>query len=966
MKKKGLSLILAGILVASAVLNPFSHNTVKAYAEESNNPRVVSEETQANKNYLYLSDIEYVANKSSVGYSSIKLDKNIDNGVIKLIKNGEVINFAKGVGAHAKSTLVYDIGKYSKDYTKFTANIGVDYSMRGRGNGVTFKISTSENGTYWKDVKTTGVITAKNESVLVDINIEGVKYLRLIAETNGGNEADHSVYADARLLKKGYNLNDDLYQGIKTLSQYDEEIKKVNLESNLSSSKEILQKRELVRRLGYETLQSNLRDNNKVKDTFDWLLNDKEALELFIEAGDISESGRFINVLSNLYDKYKDCLSDEVNGTIYKKMMIALATGWSSDSGTSALDFNMNLPTFDAVGRFQIMKDFYDKDKLARKEEFKTYNMELMRMIMNNQMANEDLIWLNNYANKKYPNDLGKKLNFWNYGIAYRTINLNQDFIYNESNREKFDTKYSLSENNISYGQKGKHNLWMLFEVGGVCWNSSRFGQNLNKAFGLPSIGIYQPWHEAVLEYTQDSQGRGVWSINNNIGGWQKARTVWGANKPYRTLLDWGNKYFSDKASDSAYNGAYMLLGQSALDNANYEKSYYYNLQANSYSNPEDKINAYNKSLEALNINLDSFEGLINEYKKANKSSAEWRALAEKVINAYTYYPYAMVDLLKVIRPNLSSDDRADIDIARADALNVAARATKNDVFQDAACRDIAKTIMGRNKVDLASFSFNGDNANKIVINNSYGSFSVPVEYSLDGGNKWVTTEAGTSSIQLSDAQVKSINVNDDIKVRLVGSSYVFTIDIKKASTPDTKTLTRNNETKRLEGKTANLEYSLDDGKTWQDYTNDTVFKENEVIKVRYKSNGVFLFSDSIGYTFLSNSDRIAIIQVTGYLDAVVSEALKGVDVSQINEILVSNNSLGEFSGNEVEKSIVAKIKEFVPEELAGDYSIYINNYDKSAKTSEDISKKKLVISYKLNDNTPVYILENGKVDNLN
>ena len=966
MKKKGLSLILAGILVASAVLNPFSHNTVKAYAEESNNPRVVSEETQANKNYLYLSDIEYVANKSSVGYSSIKLDKNIDNGVIKLIKNGEVINFAKGVGAHAKSTLVYDIGKYSKDYTKFTANIGVDYSMRGRGNGVTFKISTSENGTYWKDVKTTGVITAKNESVLVDINIEGVKYLRLIAETNGGNEADHSVYADARLLKKGYNLNDDLYQGIKTLSQYDEEIKKVNLESNLSSSKEILQKRELVRRLGYETLQSNLRDNNKVKDTFDWLLNDKEALELFIEAGDISESGRFINVLSNLYDKYKDCLSDEVNGTIYKKMMIALATGWSSDSGTSALDFNMNLPTFDAVGRFQIMKDFYDNDKLARKEEFKTYNMELMRMIMNNQMANEDLIWLNNYANKKYPNDLGKKLNFWNYGIAYRTINLNQDFIYNESNREKFDTKYSLSENNISYGQKGKHNLWMLFEVGGVCWNSSRFGQNLNKAFGLPSIGIYQPWHEAVLEYTQDSQGRGVWSINNNIGGWQKARTVWGANKPYRTLLDWGNKYFSDKASDSAYNGAYMLLAQSALDNANYEKSYYYNLQANSYSNPEDKINAYNKSLEALNINLDSFEGLINEYKKANKSSAEWRALAEKVINAYTYYPYAMVDLLKVIRPNLSSDDRADIDIARADALIVAARATKNDVFQDAACRDIAKTIMGRNKVDLASFSFNGDNANKIVINNSYGSFSVPVEYSLDGGNKWVTTEAGTSSIQLSDAQVKSINVNDDIKVRLVGSSYVFTIDIKKASTPDTKTLTRNNETKRLEGKTANLEYSLDDGKTWQDYTNDTVFKENEVIKVRYKSNGVFLFSDSIGYTFLSNSDRIAIIQVTGYLDAVVAEALKGVDVSQINEILVSNNSLGEFSGNEVEKSIVAKIKEFVPEELAGDYSIYINNYDKSAKTAEDISKKKLVISYKLNDNTPVYILENGKVDNLN
>ena len=326
-----------------------------------------------------------------------------------------------------------------------------------------------------------------------------------------------------------------------------------------------------------------------------------------------------------------------------------------------------------------------------------------------------------------------------------------------------------------------------------------------------------------------------------------------------------------------------------------------------------------------------------------------------------------MVDLLKVIRPNLSSDDRADIDIARADALNVAARATKNDVFQDAACRDIAKSIMGIGKVDLASFSFSGDNANKIVINNSYGSFSVPVEYSLDGGNKWVTTEAGTSSIQLSDAQVKSINVNDDIKVRLVGSSYIFTIDIKKASTPDTATLSRNNETMRLEGKTANLEYSLDYGDTWQDYTDETVFNEYQIIKVRYKSTGVFLYSDDIGYTFLPDIERLTIIQVTGYLDAVVAEALKGVDVSQINEILVSNNnSLGEFSGNEVENSIVAKIKEYVPEDLVGDYTIYINNYDKSAKTAEDISKKKLVISYKLNDNTPVYILENGTVDNLN
>ena len=71
------------------------------------------------------------------------------------------------------------------------------------------------------------------------------------------------------------------------------------------------------------------------------------------------------------------------------------------------------------------------------------------------------------------------------------------------------------------------------------------------------------------------------------------------------------------------------------------------------------------------------------------------------------------------------------------------------------------------------------------------------------------------------------------------------------------------------------------------------------------------------------------------------------------------------FVGNDVEKSIVSTIKEYT-QGLIGDYSIYINNFDKSAKNIDDLRDKNLIITYKLNDKTPTFILKNGVVDGLN
>ncbi|MGN0026746.1 MAG: hypothetical protein ACI33I_07085, partial [Clostridium sp.] len=70
--------MLAGVLVASVVLNPFSFNTTKAMAEVVVNSNSESSDSEVEQNYVYLSDIQYDASKSQVEYGSITINKNIN------------------------------------------------------------------------------------------------------------------------------------------------------------------------------------------------------------------------------------------------------------------------------------------------------------------------------------------------------------------------------------------------------------------------------------------------------------------------------------------------------------------------------------------------------------------------------------------------------------------------------------------------------------------------------------------------------------------------------------------------------------------------------------------------------------------------------------------------------------------------------------------------------------------------
>lgn len=842
-------------------------------AQNGQEPIVMS--ARQSEDYKYLSDLEYITenNWSYAGWGEIKKDKNIEDGQISLLVDGTRVYFSKGMGAHASSQLIYDISGFSGTYTRFVSKMGIDASKNGGGE-VWFRISVSNDGTNWMDLYQSDPVTSKDNALEVDLDIKDYKCLKLYADRNGEDTMDHAVYADARIVKENYDLSSEIFDDIKKVSYYDEILSKNTVEENYKNHFDTVLKREFVNRMGYWNLQNSIKDDDtgEAKEAIKWIFNDQENLQLFIETGNVGDSLKCVSLLKDLYSKHKADLNDQTQGKVYKKMMIALAIAYSTDKNGSPLIFNMQPNSYDAVERYEIIKDLYDSGLFARKEEFSTYNMELIRMVMNDSISNDEIYWLRHYSESRHGADLNKALNPYNY-MNYVSPDYGQDKLYDANNKETYDTKYQLTQYNIPYGLNSDgtktSRTWMVMEAGGICWNISRLGQNLNRVYGIPAVGVYQPAHESYFTYSQNSDGKGIWSIGNNIFGWGQSSSTWYGGNGTRLLLNWNNKSFTRAhmglsvdlgngvKSDVGNNGGYQLLGQAALNNYEaYQKSLYYNLIANSYESTEKKEETYNKALDVLDINLDSFEAILNLYKQKGDqiTSADWLELAKRVISTYTYYPMAMTDLLRVITPYLNKEDTVEVDMLKTEALNKALNATDDEVLQSGACKEIARELLGSDKVDLASFSFDGEDAGMIVMNSKYDDYDFQVQYSLDGGSTWETSLE--HKIALTKEQIDSITADNDIQVKISGSNQVFTIDILEGENISSKTLDMNDDEDSFVGKTDALEYSIDNGKTWNAFDSDTRFTGSQTVLARYRAHGVYLCGDSTKYNFTKNDDK--------------------------------------------------------------------------------------------------------------
>lgn len=881
--------------------------------------------TTEDEKLVYLSDLNFITSNrwSYVSWGSLNKDLPPEGNVITLKVDNKNKTFIKGVGMHAEAQLTVDISAFSQKYTRFISKAGVDASRGTNGNGVWFKVSVSKDGETWENlIEKSSVQKGNTEALDIDVNVAGYKYLRIYADNNGNESADHAVLGDAKFVTTDYvPVELPEYDKVHPLEHYDNILKNHDVEYNMEKNYKTILEREFVRKVGYDTIKNLTSiETKKYRNLFDWILSSDEVLEQVIEVGEF-QSTKFINNLADLYEKYQNERNNP-NWYVYQKMMIALSAAHSSDPLLTPLRFG-GYNNYNVLTRFEVLKDCFDNKKFKRlttnglkgtwtdNEWFKDYSVPLMRTVVHDAMSDIDFTWLNGYSHDKIAFD------FW--VVPYISPNYNQARFYDEENREKYTEKYLLDKYNVPYGANSGNHYWMVIEGGGICWNESRFGQALYRVNGLPAVGAYQPGHECFFNYYQDEAGNGYWT--GRYGSWGSSGTTWGKACRVRYPLDWANKYFADQnisGSKGASSSGYLYLAQANLNEYDkYQKSLYYNLTTNSYTDHDKKLEAHFKSLEVNKLNLDTYDYIINSYKNMSVkneggtiTSNDWHDLSLKIIDSYTYYPVAMYDLLKVVRPYLDGTDRLDIDRLEKEALNKATKATSDLTNSPGGAKEHANWLLGKTQADPMTFSFDGENAGKIVRNPDY---QIAWGYSLDGG-KTFTKQVNEDSITLTKEEIESITEENDIIISFMGlSDYRFKIDITKGTVPNN--LYANDLENRVIGINLSYEWRNSETDQWTSYANASPNNTGDkTLHIRVGATGHSLPSETRTFTFTEDNQpetekyvNISKIKLHSY-----SSQQNNSDQKAANALDGNINTMWHsvWNGNDKERYIIIELNE--------------------------------------------------------
>ena len=892
-----------------------------------------------NMDCIYLSDMAYM-DISSTAYSTIKLDKNLEGNLISLLVNGRQKMFMKGVFAHANATLAYDLTGYDFDY--LTAYLGVDAGRGNIGNGVRFEIHTSEDGKNWKlqeRVNNNAVFKGNTESYFLQYPVKGVKYIKFVIRDCGNNSNDHSVLADAKLIKEGYEQPAPTVDFIKTVEEYDKLIKNFPSSTLTAEQELILLQRNFVDNADYDLLQNLATFNSTYGDTLKWLMTDLANLKLYVMGG--KPTGSYynsINALTELYQNYradweiKDISKNGVVlGDLYKKMAITLSL---THSAKVALWMQPSAPENQstAVVRYAIFKSLYDNGGFVVSPTvditpwFETYTVEEMRFIMNNIIDDESILWLHDYTQKQidaHPNQVWTYLTPHPY-MAYVWPNYANPVFHDQARKEYWDQKYDgiFSKYGVTYSTESNmvYKVWMNFRnefgTGAVCGGISKTGSNIRTVHGIPAAVIGQPGHAAIIFYSRNAEGKGYWGIDNDVSGWTLSE------KGERMLLGWGN----DRRYVSGYNVPYMVMAQEAINRFDeYQRSAELLMLADTYQNDPAKREAYlREAIGALDFNVDAWYALIDLYKNDDsKTEEDFYNLAKEMSGSLLEFPVPFYNLMKQLESEFTSTAyRFTYSLLLTNTLKSASTYNGTEVLQPSVTRVEASYLLGQTDPNLATFSFDGDNANNIVLSSRFDGNGVRWDYSLDGKQTW--KEVSFSSEEphkwlLTPEEVASITSANDIYVHIVGVNYadenLFKIDIKEsAGLPST--LYANDFENRLIAAIPTMMWKYNETDNWKYYKDEIpdLSGEKDII-VKAGATGLYLASnDQVTYHFTKNTDPdtrkyISIDHLS--VESVSSAATaQGRHAANIIDGNIYTNWHSAWDGSDWTKEIVIKLDE--------------------------------------------------------
>ena len=846
--------------------------------------------------YKYLSDEDI--NPTSpviVGWDVFRKDEINGGGKISVKVEGAYYSFDRGLWAHASSTIIYDLRAYNYDY--FTAYVGLNQTTSSSSNGVIFRIYTSADGTNWniKHNAESAVCKPGDNATHVEIDIRTEKFLKLEADSNGGNGSDHSVYADAKLIKEGYNEpGEELIPSIDVL---DQEIKTKFANADLEKNPEYkltLLKRELISRVGSYALRRFYTTSDVNKETYEWLIGDVKVLEYFILGG--QPEGGYYNTLmqlARLHNAYKEDFNIKqttkygtVLGDLYTRMAIAISLTHSQNIGLWLQSGGENKS--DALIRYQIYKDMHKNGnfvvlrnadgtpqlnqdgtpKLDVTQWFENYCVEEMRYIFNNLSDDEETLWLNEYTQSfvdQNQNNYGRYISPHPY-MDYRWENLNQPEFYDPDRKEEWDAHFKglFSKYNVTY-RTGLKKIWMLLRnpivaTGAVCGGISKVGSSVRTSHGIPCVVIGQPGHAAMIYYWQDANGNGYWNLDNDVSGWTLSE------KGERMLLGWGNA--NSSYARGSYQVVYVQLAQEALnDYENLVKCEEQVMLAKVYAGDLTKQEElYGKALAIQPINVDAWLGLISVYNSnTNKTENDYYDLAEELAENLKYFPLPMQQLTNLIKPKLTSIENSyKFTLLQTRILTEGSNTPNNTadkyyVYQPSLTRLEANYLLGKLDKTIATFSFDGEDAGKIVLASRFDGSGVRWDYSLDGKQTWKKVEFAAEEEhkrQLTPEQIASITAENDIYVHIVGVNYdennLYKIDITTSNLP---TLYNNDLENRMIGATNIMQWRLNDNDTWTSYANGTPdLTGDKTVEIRVGATGTTLPSASRKYPFTEDN----------------------------------------------------------------------------------------------------------------
>ncbi len=137
---------------------------------------------------VYLSDLKPVSAKQ--GWGTLQTDHSVEGPPLTI--GGRT--FARGLGTHAASEIVYDIS--GQGFARFVAQAGVDEEKNAFAGSCVFQVFVDG-----KEVFRTGVLKVHEAAACVNVEVTGARELKLVVGDAGDWRCDHADWAEAGFVR---------------------------------------------------------------------------------------------------------------------------------------------------------------------------------------------------------------------------------------------------------------------------------------------------------------------------------------------------------------------------------------------------------------------------------------------------------------------------------------------------------------------------------------------------------------------------------------------------------------------------------------------------------------------------------------------------------------------------------------------------------------------------------------------